>query len=195
MKKVVSVVLAVILVLVCFQFAAAQEKKAKKAPAGKPGAVAVDAVTIAATVEAVDVAKRTVTLKGPAGNVRTFKVGEEVRNLDQMKVGDQVKTTYVESVALFVRKSDQQPAASETQTVRVAPKGAKPGVAIVDTREITGKVETVDYKKRTVTLKGPEGNVATFPVDKEVKKFKNVKVGDEVVLRITEALAIWVETP
>lgn len=195
MKKVVSVVLAVILVLVCFQFAAAQEKKEKKAPAGKPGAVAVDAVTIAATVEAVDVAKRTVTLKGPAGNVRTFKVGEEVRNLDQMKVGDQVKTTYVESVALFVRKSDQQPAASETQTVRVAPKGAKPGVAIVDTREITGKVETVDYKKRTVTLKGPEGNVATFPVDKEVKKFKNVKVGDEVVLRITEALAIWVETP
>jgi hypothetical protein len=36
-------------------------------------------VTLTATVEAVDVAKRQVTLKGPKGNVETITVGEQVR--------------------------------------------------------------------------------------------------------------------
>ena len=66
---------------------------------------------------------------------------------------------------------------------------------MVNTSEITAKVEAIDYKKRTVTLKGPEGNVRTFTVDKSVKKFSNVKVGDELVVRVTDALAIVVEKP
>jgi hypothetical protein len=32
-------------------------------------------------------------------------------------------------------------------------------------------VETIDYQKRTVTLKGPEGNLATSRVAKSVKRF------------------------
>ncbi|MGO9689996.1 MAG: hypothetical protein ACLP2X_15830 [Syntrophobacteraceae bacterium] len=47
--------------------------------------------------------------------------------------------------------------------------------------------------KRTVTLKGPEGKIRTYKVGKEVKKFKQVKKGDQVVLRVTEALALEVE--
>jgi hypothetical protein len=47
--------------------------------------------------------------------------------------------------------------------------------------------------KRTVTLKGPEGKIRTYRVGKEVKKFKHVKKGDQVVLRVTEALALEVE--
>ena len=43
---------------------------------------------IVATVEAVDAAKRQVTLKGPKGNVVPLTVGPDVRNLAQVKVGD-----------------------------------------------------------------------------------------------------------
>ena len=47
--------------------------------------------------------------------------------------------------------------------------------------------------KRTVTLKGPEGKIQTYKVGEEVKNFKQVKKGDQVVLRVTEALALEVE--
>jgi hypothetical protein len=199
MRKVLSAVLAFALVVVFAQFVQAQDAGAKtqtaKKKAQKPGAVAVETITAAATVDAVDTAKRKVTLKFADGKTQTYKLGPEVRNFDQIKVGDQVKTTYAESIAVFVRKSNEKPSADEVQTIQLAPKGAKPGVLMTDTFEVTAAVEAIDYKKRTVTLKGPEGNLKTVPVDKGVKNFKNVKVGDEVVMKITEAMAIYVEKP
>jgi hypothetical protein len=76
-----------------------------------------------------------------------------------------------------------------------APGGQLPGVMVVDTVKITATVEAVDYAKRTVTLKGPEGNTVTLKVDKSAKDFKNVKKGDQVVARFTEAVAISVQKP
>ena len=44
-------------------------------------------------------------------------------------------------------------------------------------------------------MKGPEGNVRDFIVDKSVKKFNNIKKGDDVFVRFTEAVAITVDAP
>jgi len=199
MKKVLSAVLVLAMVFVFAQFVLAQDTGKKAQPAAKktqkPGAVAVEVITATATVDAVDTVKRNVTLKFADEKRQTFKMGPEVKNFDQIKVGDQVKATYAESIAVFVRKSDDKPTAEEIQTIQLAPKGAKPGVLMTDTFEVIAKVEAIDYKKRTVTLKGPEGNLKTVPVDKSVKNFKNVKVGDNVVLKITEAMALYVEKP
>jgi len=165
-------------------------------PGGQlPGVIVADTVKITATVEAIDYAKRTVTLKGPEGNTRTLKVGEAARNFDQVKVGDQVVAQYFESVALYVKKPGGQPSAGETNVVQMAPRGAKPEGVVVNTTELTATVEAIDYAKRTVTLKGPEGNSVTLKVDKSAKNFKNVKKGDQVVARYTEAVAISVQKP
>ncbi len=195
MKKVLSLALVFGLMVVYVGFASAQDQQAAKKDAGKPGAVLAEAVTLTAVVDAVDAEKRTLTLKMEDGSARTFKVGKEVKNFDQIKAGDKLRTTYLESMAVFVRKSDEKPFAGEVGTVRVAPKGAKPGIVVADTFEITAKVDDIDYKKRTVTLKGPEGKVNTFTVDKRVKKFMSVKKGDELVVRVTEAMAVAVEAP
>ncbi len=194
MKRVFLVVLAMAVFFGMVQTGFAAGEK-EKAAGEKPGGIAVEAITATRTVTAVDVAKRMVTLQSGDGTSKTYKLGPEVKNFDQIKVGDIVTTTYAESVAIAVRKSDEKPAAEETRTVQVAPKGAKPGVIMTDTVEITAKVEAIDYKERTVTLKGPEGNSRTFSVDDSVKKFENVKVGDELIIRVTEALAIKVEKP
>ena len=79
--------------------------------------------------------------------------------------------------------------------MQVAPPGQKPAAMVVNTAELTAKVEAIDYKKRTLTLKGPEGNTKTLKIDKSVKKFKNIKQGDDVVVRLTEAVAISVQSP
>ena len=117
---------------------------------------------------------------------------ENARNLDQVKVGDKVNLRVTEEVALFVRKSDAQPSATQAEMVALAPKGEKPGGVMARTVELTGTVESIDAKKRTASVKGPAGNVRTFHVDKSVKNLDQIKKGDQIVLRITEAVALSV---
>jgi hypothetical protein len=45
---------------------------------------------------------------------------------------------------------------------------------------ITAKVEDIDLAKREITLKGPLGNSETYVVDKAIKRFDEIKVGDLV---------------
>ena len=168
---------------------------AAPAPGGAPGVVLADVSVINATVEAIDKDNRTVTLKGSGGRTATIKVPPEAKNFDQIKVGDHVKFKFLDSIALFVRKAGDPPEAAETQAVAVAPRGQKPKAVTVSTKEITAKVEKIDYTKRLLTLKGPEGNVRTIKVDPRVKRLNEVKVGDDIVLRSTEAVAVQVTTP
>jgi hypothetical protein len=195
MKKVLNVLLAAALVVVCAHFVYAGTDAAAKKTGKKPGAVIAEAITVTAAVQAVDPATRSVTIKLADGTTKTFKAGKDMKNFDQIKAGDQIKATFFESIAVFVRKSHEQPTADETGTVRVAPKGGKPGIIVTDTAEVTAKVEAINYKNRTITLKGPEGKAATFNVDRRVKRFMAVKVGDELVVRVTDAVAIAIETP
>jgi hypothetical protein len=163
--------------------------------ASKPGVVAVDVIEFTSSVEAIDYQKRTVVLKGPDGKRRSFTASKDVRNLEQVKTGDLVKVELIEELALFVRKASDPPEVTETTAVGLAPKGKKPGVMFVDTTQVTANVEAVDYQKRTITLRGPQGNVGTYKVGDAVKRLNEVKTGDQVVLRVTDALAILVEKP
>jgi hypothetical protein len=190
MKKIWALVLAAILIGSMASLAIAAKKET-----GKPGIVVTDVSVAKATVEAIDYDKRTVTLKGPEGNTLTLKVDKNAKNFDQVKKGDQVTAEYYESVAVFVRKPGAEPGAAGLETVQVAPPGQKPAGMVVNTSELTATVAAIDYKKRTVTLKGPEGNTKTLKVDKSVKKFNNIKKGDDVVVRVTEAVAISVQSP
>ena len=165
-----------------------QDSAAKDA---KPGKVSVNVVKLTGTVKAVDLQNKTVTVEGSGGKIVTVNA-PNARNLDQVHVGDKVNLQYTEELALFVRKSDAQPSATQTETVTLAPKGQKPAGVVARTVELTGTVESIDPKKRTVAVKGPAGNVRTFHVDKAVKNFNQIKVGDQVVLRITEAVALSV---
>jgi hypothetical protein len=54
----------------------------------------VDAITATSKVTAVDPSKRTVTLTSDAGESNTYKLGKNVRNFDQIKVGDQVQVRF-----------------------------------------------------------------------------------------------------
>jgi len=70
-------------------------------PGEKPAGGAGQRVSFAATIEAIDLAKGTVTLKGPEGDSQTIKARNPA-NLKKVKVGDVVDITYTEAVALKV---------------------------------------------------------------------------------------------
>lgn len=158
------------------------------------GAIEVSAITKTAKVTAVDPAKRTVTLVNPDGITNSYELGKSVRNFDQIKVGDEVKATLLEAVAVAVSKSNAPPDASGSDLVAVAPKGAMPGVIMAKTRQISAKIVSVDPQARTVTVEGPAGGTPTIRVGPKVN-LNELQKGDDVTLRVTDALALRVEKP
>lgn len=159
------------------------------------GLQASDAVRVTATVEAIDQKTRKVTLLKPDGQRSTFTAGPEVRNLAQVKKGDQVVATYLESVAVRLRKpGEATPGVSVAEESTRARPGEKPGAAEAQVTTITAKVVGVDQKKQTVTLEGPEGRRVPVKV-KDPTQLAKVKTGDLVEITYTEALALTVEKP
>ncbi len=150
-------------------------------------------VSVTATVEAIDLQKRVVTLKGPKGKVFDVTVGEEARNLPQVKVGDQVVVKYYESIAFrLVKPGEGVTGVQETEAMSRAKQGEKPGGIAGRQVTITATITAIDKKKQMVTLKGPDGKTVTVKAENP-ENLKKVKVGDEVEITYTEALAISVE--
>jgi hypothetical protein len=162
--------------------------------ASEPGKAAiVRAAEISAQVVAIDKATRTVTLKGPQGNSVDIVAGDEVKNFDQIKLGDFVVARYAQALTLELQKTKVK---AGEPTVTEGAARAKPGErpAVAGAREITAIADVigVDAKKKTITLKGPRGNVVTLDVQNP-DQFKVVKKGDQVQVTYTEALALSVE--
>jgi hypothetical protein len=77
------------------------DRQVRLAPkGGNPGGVVVSTTTIKASVTAINYADREVALRGPKGNVRSFRVADEVQGLKDVKVGDTVSVVYAEALAL-----------------------------------------------------------------------------------------------
>lgn len=71
------------------------------------------------------------------------------------------------------------------------------GLGRIDTVlvSVTASVQSIDSKNREVTLKGPLGNSVTFTVDKRVKRFDEIKVGDYVTAEYYVSVAAEVREP
>ena len=159
-----------------------------------PGkATATAAAEISAQVVAIDKKTRTISLKGPKGKVADIVAGDEVKNFDQIKVGDFLMVRYLQSLALELQKvKSGATGISATDTVVKAEPGQRPAVG--GAREVTAiaKVTAIDQKAKTISLTGPRGNTVTLDVQNP-DQFKVVKMGDEVLVTYTEAVAISVE--
>jgi Cu/Ag efflux protein CusF len=148
--------------------------------------------TLVATVEEVDAAKGHVTLKGPKGNVVPLTVGPEVRNLAQVKVGDQVRVRYAEALSLTLKKDGKElrSAKGSSETTR-APAGGQPGGAVGEQVTVIADVIAVDAKTHQVTLKGPNRTVDLYVEDPA--QLKLIKVGDQIEAVYSQAVAVSVE--
>jgi hypothetical protein len=159
----------------------------------EPGKVTVaDAISATASVEAVDKAKRLITLKGPQGNTFVVQAGPEVKNFDKIKAGDLVVVKYVEALTLELKKGGGQIRERiERENMASAKPGDPPAAVAGRTVTVIADVIGVDTAKQTVKLKGPKRTVDLKVRDPE--QFKLIKVGDQVEATFTEAVAIAVE--
>jgi Cu/Ag efflux protein CusF len=85
-----------------------------------------------------------------------------------------------------IANAQQQPSATAGAVVANDPGR---GVAAAAEVEVIANITAVDAAKRTVTLKGPSGNTMNYVAGPEVKNFDQIKAGDQVVLRLGEAIS------
>jgi hypothetical protein len=146
------------------------------------------------TVDAIAAESRLISVTTPDGQKATIAAGPEVRNFDQIRVGDQVKVTYMAALAAAITKSKAKPTETYDAGAIAAPMGAKPAAAVGQTITTTVQIESVDTSFDAVTFKRPDGFSRTIAVSSpEAKKFiRTLKKGDMVDVEYSEALAIAV---
>jgi hypothetical protein len=152
-------------------------------------------VKMTATVVLIDMGSRDLVLIDSQGKMHKINVSDQVRNLDQVKVGDKVNAEYTEAISLQLKKrgtADVPPASAEEAVIR-SPKGTKPGGAVGRKVTAFATVVAVNPKKQFVTLRGPLGNEYDVQV-LDSALLKAVNKGDEVEVVYTEALAISVQS-
>ena len=157
------------------------------------GTVAAAAVQVSATVLEIDHATRSVTLKAADGREESFIVDEAVKNLGQVNKGDVVTVTYAESLAYEVKKGGASGSAAEVAVgAGTAQPGEKPAGVVAREVTVTVTITAIDETAPTVTFTGPQGNARTVKVN-DPAKLKDVKVGDQVDITYTQAIALSVE--
>ena len=151
-------------------------------------------LTVTATVVSVDQETRRVVLKGPEGDERAFIASDEVRNLAQVKPGDELVIRYLERIAmkLYPVEASGLGEIAKTEVSRADP-GQKPHGTVTRSTELTGRVAAMDVESRSVTLEGKHGAL-TVAVHDDVDLTK-VTVGDMVKIEYVESLAVSVNSP
>ena len=150
---------------------------------------------IKATVEAIDLETREITLNGPNGRAISLRVEQSVKNLPQVQVGDKTVVRYNESVGLELRKVEAgDPVAIDVAAAANTQPGQKPAAGGSKQITVQAYVEAVMQKEKTVTLRIPDGNLVDLYV-RDPNVLASLAAGDNVVARYTEAAAVSIELP
>ncbi len=154
-----------------------------------PGQGVAGTAQLVATVDAVDAAVRTLSLRGPQGDVQMLRVGDEIRNLPQLKVGDRVVVTYVLALALQLKKvgAGISELARREGGADAAPVERSATVAGRETA-VVADVVAVNYVKQTLTLRGPNRTIRLVVPD--AAQLRSITTGDRVHAIYAEASAV-----
>jgi hypothetical protein len=160
---------------------------------GKPGGTLVETYQTTGKVIDIVAATRQMTLMAPDGSTNTFRAGPKFRNFASYRVGDEVKVTVARELTAYLDKSNPPPSPDLGAIAQSTP-GAQPGALRSDPKQLTATIAAVDAKKQEVTLNVSDGRSGTVQVRKDID-LTQVKVGDQVVIRIASALAVMAEKP
>ena len=149
-------------------------------------------VSSTATIQAIDTTARTITLRDQKGQEETYSVGSSVQRFDELKVGDAVKTTYIESTVLQIRKAGEAPGPTATSGAVTPGTGSLPGGTMAVQEKMTVAVKSIDPDSPSITVTTPDGRTVTRRVE-DKKNLEGVKVGDQIDITYTRAVLMSVE--
>ncbi len=183
---------AAALVLVPLAVSAQQSPVAEAMTAVAPGKFAgLIEARVTLLVDSIDKASRSVVLKNARGEHLKIIAGDDIKNFDQIKVGDHVVTTYTQELMMTLKKGGgalRERIDSSQQGSAAA--GQKPAGYEAKEVAFVADVQQVDLKKQTVTLRGAKKTL-TLKI-KDPEQLKLISKGDQVEGVFAEAIAIAV---
>jgi len=163
---------------------------------GVPGkATATRRAQLKATVKAVDLATRTVTLQNQAGATQAIKVGPQVQRLAEVAVGDTIVIEVEQDLVLEFQSAGTP--AVEPQAVALGERSSKdqaPEGVVAAGVQATVTVTAIDAPNRMVVFQGPGGTLYQVKAGPEVK-LEKLKVGDRLLATYVEAVGVKLEKP
>jgi Cu/Ag efflux protein CusF len=160
---------------------------------GNPSFTITESKTTKEKVENVDYTTRKVTLKDEAGKVRIVRAGTEIQKLNRLKVGDVVTVETFQNISAEVK-----PGPGDTLNVGIEGQTAPlPGEKPSGIRTIEGtlrtKIESVDHEKRTITFKGRSGDMKTYRIGSDAKRFNEIRRGDMLWVEYSQTIKMTVK--
>ena len=151
---------------------------------------AMEGVQFQGKFKSVDPKTRKVVITGPEGRELEAILGSEVKNFDQIKVGDIVTMSIMKVIVSDVKVLNNGiKERQETISYSRAQAGDKPAGIIEHQVKIVADVLAIDTKNNTVTLKGPYKTVQVA-VGPEI--LKGIKTGNQIEAVITQNIAVQV---
>ncbi|MEJ1972495.1 MAG: hypothetical protein WDM96_08590 [Lacunisphaera sp.] len=186
--RLLLVVLGLALVMALPTAFADEAKPAKPAPAVGDEIV----LPVTATIQALNLETRELTVRGPAGNSSTFTVDPRVKRLAEFHVGDLITLDYHAALAAELRAPTEEEKAAPLAILRDAARaeaGAPPAAGGCRILRAVVSIEGLDRPTGTATVRGPGGNYFTVKV-KDSAILPKLRIGDTVVVVYTEAFAV-----
>ena len=150
-----------------------------------------ETIRVQATVESIDMADRSITVKDTDGNYHELAMPEGSR-MGEVKVGDKLMINYYENVNVRVKAQDEPDVNLEHTAAPPADGRAKPAGTVAKQRRMTARITAIDLKAPSITFTGPnDWKYSTRVADKQA--LAKVKVGDRVDITWTEAVLIGFE--
>lgn len=153
-------------------------------------------IELTASVEAVDRDTRMVSLRGAEGRTATVYASPEVRNFDQIKLGDQVAVTFYAAIGAEVTTPEDATDGVQRESAMVrAAEGERPGGAVGEMLTTTVTIDSVDTSMNTVSFRRrDDGLLRVLSIeDPKAQAFiRQLKHGDLVKVRYMEAVAVSV---
>ena len=157
-------------------------------------------VSLNGKVTAIDPVKRQVSVTGDDGGVATLFVGPEIRNFENLKVGDHVTASYTEAHSLAIAKGEKGNEAKlgelrmkiESQAANQAPAGGKPGLSAMQRTTMVANVFQIDRDRGILTLRGTSG----VPVDVHVpdkEMLNQIGINDQLVVGYRHASVVSIQ--
>jgi hypothetical protein len=153
----------------------------------------VEASTQSAKVQDVNYQTRTVKLLYEDGSVRTVNVSRDVKNFQNVKVGDVITMDVNQDISVEVRPGSSAPMNIGSESETGSMPDEKPTIVRTMEGVLRTRVDNIDYEKRTFTCKNRRGVLTTYRVGTDAKRFNEVQRGDMLNIEYKQTVVISVK--
>jgi len=147
--------------------------------------------TVEARVESVDLSSRKLVIRSLAGERTVYSLGEDVKNLDRVRIGDRVVLFYSIGIAAEIKPAGEPMSQRSETTTSNGKSYLLPQGTVRRTVTMTVEFESLDPEGRTITFKRPNGTSRTVKLgdDRELDFAKQLKTGERFSVTYVESTA------